>query len=213
MLKKNKTALIIACVITVLPVLIGLFFWNSLPDKMATHFGASGEPDGFSSKAFAVFGLPAVLLAAELLCAIATSYDPKNKNISPKLFLLIIWIVPAVSLITAALLYAYNLGYKVDSSFAAQMLIGFVFVIVGNFLPKTRQNYTMGIKIPWALANEENWNLTHRLAGYLWVAGGIIMLVLGFLGIRHFTLMICILAIIGLVPVAYSFWLHVKKGL
>ncbi len=64
MLKTNKKALIITSIVTILPVLIGIIYWNRLPDVMATHFGMNNEANGFSSKAFAVFGVPAVLLAA-----------------------------------------------------------------------------------------------------------------------------------------------------
>ena len=65
MLKANKKTLIIASIITVLPILIGIMLWNRLPDPMATHFGMDNEADGFSSKAFAVFGIPLCLLALE----------------------------------------------------------------------------------------------------------------------------------------------------
>ena len=64
MLKDNKKTLIITSILTILPILIGVFFWNRLPDVMATHFGANNEANGFTSKAFAVFGLPLILLAA-----------------------------------------------------------------------------------------------------------------------------------------------------
>ena len=63
MLKANRKTLIIASIVTILPVLIGIICWNRLPDVMATHFGMNNEANGFSSKAFAVFGLPLVLLA------------------------------------------------------------------------------------------------------------------------------------------------------
>ena len=69
MMKANKKTLIITSIVTILPVLIGIICWDRLPDVMATHFGMNNEANGFSSKVFAVFGLPLVLLAARhLLC-------------------------------------------------------------------------------------------------------------------------------------------------
>ena len=65
MLKENKRTLIITSIVTILPILIGVFLWNRLPDVMATHFGINNEANGFSSKVFAVFGLPLLLLALE----------------------------------------------------------------------------------------------------------------------------------------------------
>ena len=213
MLKDNKKTLIITSILTILPILIGVFFWNRLPDVMATHFGANNEANGFTSKAFAVFGLPLILLAAEWFGALATSHDPKKQNISPKMFAFVLWIVPVVSLIGAATIYPYNLGYQIDITFIAELLLGVIFIVVGNYLPKARQNYTIGIKIPWTLANEENWNRTHRLAGYLWVIGGILMVIAALTGIAKAKWMLAIFFILALVPFVYSYWLHVKRNL
>lgn len=213
MLKDNKKTLIITSILTILPILIGVFFWNRLPDVMATHFGANNEANGFTSKAFAVFGLPLILLAAEWFGALATSHDPKKQNISPKMFAFVLWIVPVVSLIGAATIYPYNLGYQIDITFIAELLLGVIFIVVGNYLPKARQNYTIGIKIPWTLANEENWNRTHRLAGYLWVIGGILMVIAALTGIAKTQWMIAVFFVLAIVPYIYSYWLHVKRNL
>ncbi|MBQ3371829.1 MAG: SdpI family protein [Oscillospiraceae bacterium] len=213
MLKEHKRTLIITSVVTILPVLIGVFFWNRLPDVMATHFGANNEADGFSSKVLAVFGLPLILLALEWIGAVVMSHDPKKQNISPKMFAFALWIIPAVSLFAAATIYPYNLGYQMDITFFAELLVGVIFIVVGNYLPKARQNYTIGIKIPWTLANEENWNRTHRLAGYLWMIGGILMVIAALTGIVKAQWMLAIFFVLVLIPFVYSYWLHVKQGL
>ena len=85
MLKANRKTLIITSIVTILPMLIGIIYWNRLPDVMATHFGFNNEANGFSSKAFAVFGLPVILLAVLLVGAFITSHDPKKQNISAKI--------------------------------------------------------------------------------------------------------------------------------
>lgn len=213
MLKANRKTLIIASIVTVLPALIGILCWDRLPDVMATHFGINNEADGFSSKAFAVFGLPAVLLAILWLVAFVTSQDPKRQNISPKMFTLGLWIAPVVSLVIAATMYPVNLGYAVDIPFFAELLIGLLFIVVGNYLPKARQNYTIGIRIPWTLANEENWNRTHRLAGYLWMICGVLMILLCLTRLLPAPWTVGLLLIMVLVPCGYSYWLHARKGL
>jgi len=213
MLKTNRKTLIITSVITVLPMLIGIIYWDRLPDIMATHFGIGNEADGFSSKAFAVFGLPLVLLAVLWLGAVVTAHDPKKQNISPKMFSLMLWIAPVLSLVVAATMYPVNLGYKLDITFFAELLLGLLFIIIGNYMPKARQNYTIGIKIPWTLANEENWNRTHRLAGYLWMVCGVLMVIISLTRIVPAQWLIALFLIMVLVPCIYSYWLHVKKGL
>ena len=213
MLKINRKTLIITSIVTILPMLIGIICWNRLPDVMATHFGLNNEANGFSSKTLAVFGLPAFLLAILWVGAFVTSRDPKKQNISPKVFSLTLWIVPVLSLFAAAMMYPINLGYELNVIFFAELLLGLLFIIIGNYLPKARQNYTIGIKIPWTLANEENWNRTHRLAGYLWMICGILMVIIGVTRFVSAAWLIGMILMLVLVPCIYSFWLHEKKGL
>ena len=213
MMKANKKTLIITSIVTILPVLIGIICWNRLPDVMATHFGFNNEANGFSSKAFAVFGLPMILLAVLWVGAFVTAHDPKRQNISPKMFSLMLWIAPVISLVAAATIYPVNLGYELDIAFFSELLLGLMFIIIGNYLPKARQNYTIGIKIPWTLANEENWNRTHRLAGYLWMICGILMILISLTRFVPAEWLVGIFLIMVLVPCIYSFWLHAEKAL
>lgn len=213
MMKANKKTLIITSIVTILPVLIGIICWNRLPDVMATHFGFNNEANGFSSKAFAVFGLPLILLAVLWVGAFVTAHDPKRQNISSKMFSLMLWIAPVISLVAAAIMYPVNLGYELNIAFFSELLLGLMFIIIGNYLPKARQNYTIGIKIPWTLANEENWNRTHRLAGYLWMICGILMILISLTRFIPAEWLVGIFLIMVLVPCIYSFWLHAKKAL
>lgn len=213
MWKNNKKTMILTSIVTLLPVLPGILLWNRLPEMMATHFGLDNEANGFSSRPFAVFGLPLFLLAVQWVAALAISYDPRKQNISPKLQTLCLWIVPLVSLFCGAAIYPYNLGMKMNVSLFGGITVGVMFIILGNYLPKMRQNYTMGIKIPWTLANEENWNRTHRFAGYIWVAGGILMLLLTFTGVGGMWAVFALLMVVTVIPCVYSFWLHAAKGL
>ena len=213
MLKANKRTLIVASIVTVLPILAGLYFWGRLPDMMATHFATNGQADRFSSKAVAVFGFPLALLGLEWLGALVTSRDPKRQNISPKMFSLALWLVPAVSLAASASMYAYNLGYQTGVIFWSELIMGALFIVLGNYLPKARQNYTIGIRIPWTLANEENWNRTHRLAGFLWVAGGIITLIAALTGLIKITWLVVMFSAMAVIPCVYSFLLHTRRGL
>lgn len=210
MLKENRKTIILTSIVTLLPILAGLCLWKRLPDVMATHFGLNNEANGFSSKAFAVFGLPLILLAVHLFCAFVTSKDPRQGNINPKLFTLVLWICPVVSLFVAAVVYPFNLGLPMDMGLLTGVLLGALFLIVGNYMPKTRQNYTIGIKIPWTLADEDNWNRTHRLAGRLWVAGGILILLTTLTGIAGPAFMIAVMLIMIIVPCVYSYMISKK---
>ena len=208
MCKINKRAFIITGVVTILPIFIGLFLWDQLPDAMAVHFNNDGMPNEYRSKFFAVLGLPSICLALHCFGLFITVHDPKKQNINPEIFHLIMWFVPVISLFTAGIIYPYNLGYEINIAFAAKLFVGAVLLILGNYLPKARQNYTIGIKLPWALDNEVNWNKTHRLAGYLWFVCGVLIILLTFAGMMPTGIMIAIVSVIIMIPSVYSYFLY-----
>lgn len=211
-MKKNKTQIIISSIVTLLPMLAGLIMWNILPDRMTTHWGINGEADGFSSKAFAVFVLPLILLATHWLCIFVTLKDPKNKEQSSKVFAMIMWIIPITSLITNGMVYAVSLGSTVGIDIAVRVLLGLMFIIMGNYLPKCKQNHTIGVKVSWALQNEENWNKTHRFTGRLWVAGGVVLLATMFIPMEDMMgLFVAVLLLLSFVPMLYSYLYYRKQ--
>lgn len=207
-MKKYRTTLILTSIVTLLPLFVGLLLWDKLPDQMATHFAMDGTPNGWSGKAATVFGMPIFLLVMQWFGMTVTLQDPKRKNMSEKLLKIILWLIPAISVSGIWVTYGYALGYETSSVTLAYVILGVVFVLVGNYLPKCRQNYTMGIKLPWTLDDEENWNHTHRLAGYLWIASGIIMIVNSFL--QKEWLAFAVLVVAGIVPTIYSFLYYCK---
>ena len=210
MIKKNLKVLIVTSLIILLPILVGVILWNQLPEQIPTHWNAVGEIDGWSSKAFAVFGLPLILLAFQWLCVLGTGADPKKANHPEKIVHLVLWIIPVLGVVLSVLTYAVALGKEVRMEVVMPVLIGLILAIVGNYLPKCKQNYTIGIKIPWTLNSEENWNKTHRLAGWVWTVGGLLVAATAFTGIFWIPLVIFLPMVF--VPIIYSYILH-RKGL
>ena len=166
-LKEYKKEIIISMLFTMLPAFIGLSLWNRLPEAIPTHFNIRGEADQYSSKLFTVLFLPAYLLVIDCIGIFAAFNDPKKENISRKIFALVLWITPLVSLYVSYLIYGKALNYDIDVTKISLLLVGIVFLIVGNYLPKCRQNYTIGIRTPWALNDQDNWDKTHRFGGYV----------------------------------------------
>ena len=212
MIRKNKWQLIISSVIILLPIVAGLLIWNYLPEQIATHWGVDNGPDRWSSKSFAVFGMPLMLLAVHWICIFFTSRDPKNKEQSSKVFNMVLWITPIISLIVCGCSYAFALGNDVNIGMIARVLIGIMFVIIGNYMPKCKQNYTIGIKVPWTLQNEENWNKTHRFAGRLWVVGGLLILATLFVPMEYFIYVFFLLILLmAFAPMIYSYVYYRKQ--
>lgn len=216
-MKNDKKTILVTTLVTLLPILLGLALWNRLPDTIPIHWGTDGQADGWSGKAFAVFGLPCILTAIHLFSIWITLNDPKRKNIHKKPLTLVFWLVPVVSFITSGFTYLAALGNDVNISLIISMLIGLLFIVLGNYMPKLQQNYTVGIKLPWTLNSTENWNRTHRLGGRLFIAGGFLLAVSGAISpllgenAAVFAVMLVIVGVCVIIPAGYSFWLF-KRG-
>ena len=209
MIKKNLPKLIITSLITLIPIVIGLVLWNKLPEQVPVHWNINGDVDDYATKAQAVFLMPLVLAAFQWICVLGTLLDPKKKNINDKMFTLVLWIIPIISLLCNSLVYATALGHAVNVEVIMPLFMGALFIVIGNYLPKCKQSYTVGIKLPWTLDDEENWNKTHRFAGFIWVICGIVIMASAISG----SFWISFVALIPMViaPLVYSYLLYKKK--
>ena len=210
MIKKYWKTLLITSITILLPIAAGLILWDRLPEQVPMHWGPSGEVDGYGSRGMFVFILPVVMLAFHWLCMIATSADPKKKNHSDKTMTLVLWIIPVIEIMLSIITYMTVLGYGVRVEIIVPAFMGLLLVVIGNYLPKCKQTYTVGIKIPWTLNSEENWNKTHRLGGWVWTICGALIVATAFTGI--FWLPLLFLLPMILIPVLYSYSLH-RKGI
>ncbi|MBQ1507969.1 MAG: SdpI family protein [Erysipelotrichaceae bacterium] len=211
-LKEKKVLVLITSVLCLLPMIVGLIFYKKLPEQIATHFNSLGEADGYSSRAFAVFGTGAIMLGVHLLCLFITTADPKNRNVSDKVMDLIFWVVPAVSLYITFLLYGKALGFDFDVSNITILFMGVLLTAIGNYLPKCRQNYTIGIKVPWALNDAENWDRTHRFGGYVFMICGILCVLMALFVKNAQALLMPVMLVCVAAPVVYSYLLYRKKN-
>lgn len=205
-LNKNKWTLVVTSLIILLPIAVGVLLWDKLPEQVPYHWGINGEVDGWATKTQAVFLMPLMMLGIQWLCTILSRLDPKRKNHNDKMMWLVLWIIPVLNLFLHVMVWLAAFGREINMAVMMPLFMGALFVVIGNYLPKCRQSYTMGIKLPWTLDNEENWNATHRLAGKLWVAGGLLTMPCALLpGVWAFVVMMSILVVMCAVPTVYSY--------
>ena len=166
------------------------------------------------------FWPPLLLLVLQWGAILITFYDQKNRNQSRKVMGLVVWLVPILSLFTGAVAVTIYMGVEAVSIILLMTFfgMGLIYVLVGNYLPKIRQNRTVGIKIKWALENEDNWNATHRFSGKVWVIGGLLCMACALIPDAVFALLpfIIIVVLTALVPFGYSYWFYrqqLKNGL
>lgn len=184
MIKEYKAQLIISSIVILLPMLWGIYI------------------------------LPVILLAAFWLAVVITAKDSKNKGQNPKILKVVFYIMPVLSLVNNGLFFlcVHKKISGVDATSVILSLMGILFIVIGNYLPKVKQNHTIGIKIRWTLKNEENWNVTHRFAGKLWFTGGIVMLSVIFMK-QNLAIAVFLIDMIVMVvwPIVYSYHYYKKQ--
>ena len=209
-MKMNKKLLLLTSIVILFPILWGVMIWSQLPNQIPIHFNFAGQANSFSSKLLAVIGLPIFLLLVHLFVIFMTARDPKNQTMNEKMGKVIYWLTPIVSLSLSYLIYSKALGSTTNPSIFVSALLGLIFVMMGNYMPKLKVNHTVGIRLPWTLQSEDNWHKTHRLAGKLWVLGGLILLLDAGLQFAVPYVMGIVILTIVLIPILYSYQLSRK---
>ena len=209
---KNKMLIIATTALCLSPIAMGLMYYSRLPEQMAIHFDSAGNPNNYASKAFVVFGIPALMALVNLIVHLVLDSDPKKAGSSPVMIALGKWSIPAVSVFLMPVTIFYALGRNVNVATIVPIFVGLVFIAIGNYLPKCRQNYTVGIKLPWTLASEENWRRTHRFGGVTFIVSGVLMIAAGIWPIGSMGPILAVLALTLFGPAIYSYSMY-KRGI
>ena len=207
---KNKKW-ILPTLLCLLPILGYLAFYDQLPDQIPMHFNAEGVADGYMSKSTAVYLPSLFMVGVQLVCVFALNTDPKRENYARQLKELSLWICPVLSIFMNGMILMISLGTEIHIELVTPVMVGLLFMVIGNYMPKVKQNYTMGIKIPWTLNSVENWNKTHRFAGFVFVLMGLWMIVATILKMNLMWAIAPALAC-TILPVIYSYLLYCKEN-
>ncbi|MBQ1270530.1 MAG: SdpI family protein [Clostridia bacterium] len=212
MMKNNRKLLIVTSLVILLPMIFGILMWDKLPHRVPAHFNFEGETTRLGDRGELVFLLPLSLLPAHWLCLFITSRDPGNRDQTKKAVKIVYWIMPVISVVISAVMYAIVFDIEFGMDRIMPFGFGLMFAVMGNYLPKIKQNYTLGIKLTWTVNNEDNWNATHRFGGKVWVIGGILMIISGLIpgaaGIGAFMIVVFAAAFI---PMIYSYLYYRKQ--
>jgi len=180
-----------------------------LPSYVATHWNMDNQPDGYSPK-WALFLIgPGLMGGVMLLMYFLPWLSPKNFEVdsfrSTYLQIMLI-LVSMVAYFYAVLLWA-GAGHALNVGRAILGGVCLLIAMLGNLMGKVRRNFYIGVRTPWALANERVWNATHRFAAKTLVAGGLAGLALTAAGVAGRPVLAVLMAG-ALVPVAYSLFFY-----
>ena len=131
-MRVDKKSLFVGIVICLLPILIGVYYFDVLPDQIAVHFNFKGEPDNFVSKTRAIIEIPVFFAVVQIIISLVVDFDKTPK----KGALIIKGIVPILSVIVQDGIVAYALDNNFNVSQLVVFIFGIVFIILGNYLPK-----------------------------------------------------------------------------
>ena len=208
-MKQSKSSILL----TVVSLLLSFTVFSSLPEQIPAHWNVHGTVDRFAPK-LTVFIFPGIIFLITILFQFMRRTDPNSDNYDKfqreyhRYTFVIGLVFFAVQIMTIAA--AFRMDFNVNLIFC--LGIGSLFIFIGNLLPKTKHNYFIGIRTPWTLADEQNWFRTHRIAGKIWVLGGLIV-ALTALAPESFQVpvFLTVLAVMVVTPFVYSYTDFRKK--
>lgn len=211
MIKNNKIKFIISSILILLPAVYG-FFTEGLSEKIAVHWGVNGKADGFMDPKLFFFLIPALALAMHVLCLVITTVQDKKTEQSKKITNLVFFIIPAMSIAVCSCVFTAAYYESFNPFIFAFVLLAVMFIVLGNYLPKSTRNRYFGIKIKWTLESDENWNATHRFSGKLYVVLGFLCLLAIPLPANFFPFIVVpIIILCAVLPIIYSYRFYKKN--
>lgn len=195
-LKKND---IIAAVLCLLGIVPGAAVYDKLPDRMITGWDMNNGPNQTQPKAFVVFGMPLIFAAVILICCIIIRMQKRNTE---KMITLMCVLTPALFYCVQGIMLLYALGKLNDIRSITCIVISVLMIVLGNYLPKIRKNWFVGIRTPHSLMSDEVWYKTHRLAGFTVTFGGAVSLATALLG--HYMASAAVITAAVLLPSVYA---------
>lgn len=205
---------ILPITLIIISLIIGIFLYPQLPEKVPSHWNVEGEVDAWSSKNFAVFFFPALTLGLYFLMTFIPLIDPLRKNY-PKFALPYFWFRLLFVLFFISL-YLYTLGAafgtRINIKYFMVPLLSIFLILLGVFLPKIKKNYFVGIRTPWTIHSEETWEKTHKFGAKIFIGAGIAVLLTLILPGYTFWIFIIIILSAALIPAVYSYFVFRRIG-
>ena len=201
-------------VIVLLPFIYLAYIWNQLPEKVPMHWNIKGEIDRYGEK-IELLLIPILLpLLVYIIFLVIPKIDPKNKlnKMGNKLQSLKVLMTIFMSVLALFIIYSAKNQSFANPNYIV-LLIGVLYIILGNYFKTIKANYFIGIRTPWTLENETVWKETHKLGGKMWFIGGIIIVLSSLILDKqpNFTLFLIITGIISIIPIVYSYIIFNKE--
>lgn len=202
--------------IVLLPFLYLAYIWNQLPERVPVHWNFQGEIDRYGDKIELIL-IPVLLpLLIYVIFLVVPKIDPKKKlnKMGNKLQTLKVLMTTFMSILALFIIYSAK-NQSFENSNYLILLIGILYIILGNYFKTIKANYFIGIRTPWTLESKSVWKETHKLGGKMWFIGGIIVVLSSFIldNQPNLIVFLIITGIIAIVPIVYSYLLFRKNSI
>lgn len=195
-------------IIVLLPFIYLAYVWDQLPEKIPVQWGINGEISRYGDKIELLLMTILLPLFVYIIFLIAPKIDPKNKltKMGNK-FQILKFLVISIQSILALLIIYYAEHQSIANPNYIVLILGVLYIVLGNYFQTVKANYFIGIRTPWTLENETVWNKTHKLAGKMWFGGGILAVLSSLIlnNQQNVILFLIISGIITIIPVLYSY--------
>jgi len=183
--------------VCLLPILLGVILWNQLPDRMAIHFDIYGVADNFASKGFVVFGLPVLMVVFQAFSCFVNDVNAYRHGERKKFSTVTKWIVPILTVVLQTITLGYGLGWDMDIRKIVALLVGMIFLVIGNYLPKfdSIKNYDLSV---------EKARKINRFIGYETVVLGLLFFLSVFLPPISTVICLCLLIPYAILSIVYG---------
>ena len=192
---------------------IGIYLYPDMPEKMASHWNAQGEVDGYMQKGWALFLMPGITVLLYLMYLLIPRIDPLKKNIE-KFRPYFDWFILLMIVFLAyiySLTIAVNLGYVFNMTTMILPAIGVLFIYIGFLVQHAKRNWFIGIRTPWTLSDDRVWEKTHRLGGKLFKVAGVLVFLSVLFDASALWIVLGAALVAGLAPVVYSYFEYEKQ--
>lgn len=203
MKKINWKILISTSVICLLPILLGTIFYKLVPMQVAIHFDFSNNPNSYMNKNIVLFGFPIIIALMQAICCISNDLNKSQDIKTPKVECIFKSILPIVSIIVYSITLSIALGSQLDVRKLVCFLIGFIFILVGNYIPKTSSTYTYGSHQYSFIKNENFYKKFNRAMGYSFVILGFLLIVSIFFASRYSVYAVALTIVITIIESLY----------
>ena len=209
MIKQEKKNIFLTTLLCLCPMILGILLLPKLPDQIAIHFNVHNEPDGFASKQFFVFFFPILMAVFHLICVASMQLDD-NKEANKKMHQITQWIFPIVSIVMYTMTILYALKYPIDFRVIAMMILGVMLIVLGNYLPKTKNTkYHFGFHIGFSRnLDDKSYKKLARICGYMLIFDGFLMIVTTLLNPIYSIIAVSLLMLQSIILTIYT----VKKA-